>query len=43
MFSHLADWFQRMSEVDEVEESDETLYDIIEKYELDWKVYAISE
>ena len=34
-FSNLADWFQRMSEVDEIEECDEALYEVIEKYELD--------
>ena len=34
-FENLADWFTRMSEVDEIEDSDERLYEIIEKYELE--------
>ena len=34
-FADLADWFQRMSEIEEIEDIDEALYDVIEKYELD--------
>ena len=42
-FADLADWFQRMSEVEEIEDIDEALYDVIEKYELDWRLSNMSE
>ena len=41
-FSNLKAWFQRMAEVEEIEESDEALYEVIEKYELDWRATEIS-
>ena len=34
-FENIAEWFQRMSEIDEIEDADEQLYEVIEKYELE--------
>ena len=34
-FENLAEWFQRMSEVGDIEDADEQLYEVIEKYEIE--------
>ena len=34
-FENLAEWFQKMSEVEQIEDADEQLYEVIEKYEIE--------